>query len=108
MNINYRWEIHALDCITKLCELSKVVERIHYRYIGTNDNNTSFTVYGSIVVPEPNLNSFIEYDNLNLNIVSSWLEEIMDMENIKNQIQNGIYEKENPTNVTLPLPNKED
>jgi outer membrane biosynthesis protein TonB len=104
LNINYVWTISALDCAVALDGLSNVVKTIHWRYRGTNENGTTAEVYGAQPVEEPNPESFIQYDDLTLEIVSAWLEETIDLESMQASIISQIDELENPKQVTLPLP----
>jgi hypothetical protein len=107
LNITYVWTISALDCAVSLDGLTDVVQTIHWRYRGTNEDGVTAEVYGAQPVGEPNPESFIPYTGLTLEIVSSWLEETMDMESIQNNIISQIEEIEHPTHVTLPLPTPE-
>ena len=102
--MEYKWTISALDCAVSKDGLTNVVETIHWRYMGTNENGISCERYGALPVGEPNPEEFIGYEDLTVEVVSSWLETIMDMESLNQGILNCINLKENPTHVTLPLP----
>lgn len=102
--ITYVWTISALDCVVSLDGMSDVVQTVHWRYRGTNENGTTAEVYGAQAVGIPNPEAFIPYPDLDLGIVTSWLESVMDMESIQSNIISQINEIEHPTHVTLPLP----
>ncbi len=106
-NTTFTWTIAALDCAVSKDGLSNVVQTIHWRYRGTNENDNTSEVYGSQSVGDPNPDEFTPFDDLTLETVSQWLESIMDMEEIKQNIENQINELENPTHITLPLPTPE-
>lgn len=102
----YQWTISALDCAVSKDGLTNVVETIHWRYRGTNENDTTAEIYGAQSVGDPNPESFTPFDELTKEIVEQWLEEIMDMEEIQAIIDNQINELEHPTHVTLQLPSE--
>jgi hypothetical protein len=102
--MEYKWAISALDCAISKDGLTNVVETIHWRYMGTNENGVSCEKYGALPVGEPNPEEFVDYENLTVEVVSSWLESIMDMEVLNQKILDCINLKENPIHITLPLP----
>lgn len=102
--ITYVWTISALDCAVSLDGMTDVVQTVHWRYRGTNENEITAEVYGAQAVGTPNPEAFIPYPDLDLDIVTSWLESVMDMESIQSNIIAQIQEIEHPTHVTLPLP----
>jgi hypothetical protein len=103
-NTTYTWQISALDCAVSKDGLNNIVQTIHWRYRGVNENNTTAEVYGAQSVGDPNPDEFTPYEDLTIEIVSQWLESIMDMEEIQQNIENQISKIENPTQVTLYLP----
>lgn len=100
----FTWTIPALDCAVSKDGLTNVVETIHWRYRGTNKNDTTSEIYGAQSVGDPNPEEFTPYEDLTVEVVSQWLESIMDMEEMQQNIENQINELENPTHITLPLP----
>jgi len=105
--MEYKWTISALDCVVSKDELTNVVETIHWRYMGINENGVSCERYGALPVGEPNPEEFVDYENLTLEVVSNWLESSMDMEILQQEIKNCISLKETPTHIKLPLPKKD-
>jgi hypothetical protein len=103
-NTTFTWTISALDCAVSKDGLTNVVETIHWRYRGTNENDTTSEIYGAQSVGDPNPEEFTPYEDLTVEVVSQWLESIMDMEEMQQNIENQINELENPTHITLPLP----
>jgi hypothetical protein len=103
-NTTFTWTISALDCAVSKDGLTNVVETIHWRYRGTNENDTTSEVYGAQSVGDPNPEEFTPYEDLTVEVVSQWLESVMDMEEIQQNIENQINELENPIHITLPLP----
>jgi hypothetical protein len=103
-NTTFTWTISALDCAVSKDGLTNVVETIHWRYRGTNENDTTSEIYGAQSVGDPNPEEFTPYEDLTVEVVSQWLESIMDMEEMQQNIENQINELEHPTHITLPLP----
>lgn len=107
--MKYEWKISAFDCTPE-----KVVTAIHWRYLGTNDNNVSYETYGMTGVGEPNPEEFTDFDNLTLEIVSGWLEsiyskkveeqEFTQLQMMQNNIAEQIELIEHPKNIILDPP----
>jgi hypothetical protein len=102
--ITYTWEIVALECIVDSNGLHNAVDAVHWRYHGTNSNNITASYIGVTNVGQPNPEEFIDYENLTTEIVAQWLETIVSLEDIRENISNEIHRIEHPTRVTLPLP----
>jgi len=107
--IKYEWKISAFDCTP-----DKVVTAIHWRYLGTNDNNVYYETYGMIGVGAPNPDNFTDFENLSFEQVTGWIENIYSQE-IEGQeftqlqtMQNNIAEQidliEHPKNIVLNPP----
>lgn len=105
----YQWTILALDCVVLKDGLNNVVETIHWTYRGTNEDGITTETYGAQAVGDPNPEEFTPFADLTEEVVTLWLEEIMDMEEIKSNIETQINALENPTHVSLQLaaPNNE-
>jgi hypothetical protein len=102
--ITFNWVISTLDCVVSKDGLSNVVETIHWRYKGTNQNGTTSELYGAQLVGDPNPDEFTPYEDLTVVIISQWLESILDIEKMQKNIEDQINQLENPTHITLPLP----
>jgi hypothetical protein len=104
--ITYEWVITALDCVISEDGLTNVVLNVHWRYKGTNENGVTADVYGIEIMPQPNQENFTPYEDLDLTIVSGWLEDKFNMEQMKTSVAHEINLIVNPIIVTLPLPNQ--
>ena len=102
--ITYEWVISALDCKVQEGELTNVVQQVHWRYKGTNEDGVTAETYGAQSIGDPIPENFTPYPNLTSDIVIAWLEDVMDVESLQENINNKINLKINPINVTLPLP----
>jgi len=104
MATTYTWTISALDCAVSEDGLSNVVQTVHWRYAGTDENGTTAETYSSTGLEAPDSGSFIAYPDLDLATVSGWLESILDVSELQTNVDNQINEINNPVRVTLPLP----
>lgn len=104
MAITYTWTISALDCRVSEEGMSDVVQTVHWRYRGTDEDEVTYETYSATAVPTPTPEAFIPYPDLDLTIVTGWLESILDMEEIQAGIAAQIELIKHPVVVTLPLP----
>ena len=102
--ITYTWTISALDCKINENGLQNVVRTVHWRFRGEDEGGTSAEIIGTASVGEPNPDNFTEYESLTEEIVVSWLEEVLDVIAYKETIAEQIDRKNNPIDITLPLP----
>lgn len=105
MEINYVWVITSLDCIVYKDGLNNIIKNIHWRYRG-HYNDITCEQYGVHYIGEPNPIEFIEYENLTEEIIINWLENNIDVLQLKSTIESDIIKIVNPNNITLPLPSK--
>ena len=101
--ITYKWIFSAFDC--KVDEnLDKVVTTVHWRYSGTDEDGISSEVYGAQAVGEPNPDAFTPYPDLSKEQVIGWMESVIDMEEMNDNIAKQIELIKNPIQITLPAP----
>jgi beta-glucanase (GH16 family) len=100
----YNWTISALDCKVDENNLKDVIQTIHWRYRATNENDITAETYGAQVVGSPNPEDFTPYNEITKEQIVSWLEASMDVEEMKDNLDNQINLIINPVNVVLPPP----
>lgn len=108
MAIQYDWHISRLDAKINQDEKSNVIYYVHWvlkgwddSEIDTNENPVyQKTIGGGCKLDAPT-DSFIEYDNLTKENVVSWLENKLDVDELKQEIANKINQQKNPTDVFL-------
>jgi hypothetical protein len=101
--INYNWTFSAFDCNLDE-QLDKVVTTVHWRYKGTDQDGTTAETYGAQAVGEPNPDAFTPYPEINKEQVIGWMESVMDIEAMQENITNQISLTKNPVTATLPAP----
>ena len=102
--ITYKWTINALDCKIDEEGLENIVQTIHWRYSGTDENSVSAEIYGAQSVGTPNPEDFTPFTELTEEQVTGWLEGQLDMKSMQENISNQITIKVTPVNVVLPTP----
>lgn len=101
--ITYKWTFSAFEC--KVDEkLDKIVTMVHWRYKGTDEDGVESEVYGAQPVGEPNPDAFTPYPEISEEQVIKWMESVIDMEAMNENIANQIDLIKNPVQVTLPPP----
>jgi hypothetical protein len=104
MTITYTWNIGPLECIPSENGLNNIVKVVHWRYIGNDGNNHTSSVYGSVSVGDPDPNNFIQFANLTLDTVVSWITPKLDLNMLANNINIAIENEINPPVVNQSPP----
>jgi hypothetical protein len=105
--INYEWITDPCDCLVSQGTMEKVVKTVHWRLIGTDENNVLSDIYGAENFPDPSEESFIPFEELTKEIIVEWLSSVLDVPTLKKQIEDAIYLINNPVMVQLSLPRQE-
>ena len=119
-NIIYTWDCQTVDCYPthdkQGTQLTHVVYNIHWKLMGTQavENKTySATEVGTETLKAEDINrdTFVPFENLTNEIVSTWCTNAMGLErvaNLKTSLESKIVGQINPTSITLvigePLP----
>lgn len=105
--ITYDWVISTMDCIVNENGLNNIVEGVHWRFYGNLDDEkkTGGEIFGYQKISEPNLESFTPYEELTKETVVSWLENVINVDEMKTKIELMINDKITPKKVNLTLPN---
>ena len=113
----FTWTISAVDRAVSLDGLSDVIQTVHWRYRGTDENDTTAETYGALAIGEPNPQDFTPWDEVTTADVEGWLETIFSeevegqdqtqLEKMEADIQQKIDLINNPTTITGPLADQE-
>jgi hypothetical protein len=106
MEIVYQWEIMNLHPKKSLDGLNDVISAITYVYRGMREDGVDLFISGKLDLPSPNSEKFINYSGITRETIISWLENNLNVEEFKTQIQNNIdSESSQLVGVyNLPLP----
>lgn len=75
----FNWTISATDRAVSLDGLSDVIQTVHWRYRGTDQNGITAETYGATSVGAPNPQDFTPYDGVTAADVEGWLEDILNI-----------------------------
>lgn len=105
MAINYYLEIESMDVIPTLSGLTYVVDRINWKYLGVDQvtNNRDYVGW-STKLSGVTENSFIEYSGLTYEIVETWLNQVLDFNELKTMVDTKIDLLNNPPTIKPPIP----
>lgn len=105
--INFKWNVNPMDCVIDEDGLTNVVQTVHWRLTGTDENNVSSDIYGAQSFPAPAAEGYIPFEDLTEEIVVRWLTSVLDVPAMEAQIEAAIDLINNPVMVQLNLPNSE-
>ena len=118
----FNWTISAVDRAVSLDGLSDVIQTVHWRYRGTDEDGVTAETYGSTAIGEPNPQDFTPWDEVTTEDVIGWLEDIMSvipvtvegaeqeptqLEKMQENLETQIALLINPTTITGPLADQE-
>lgn len=101
--IKYNWIIESVERQLVLNELQDVIKFINWKYIGVDENGITLEIKGCVNVPEPNKDNFTIYTDVTKEDIIVWLENILDIEDLKTTIENQIQLIKNPITIIEPL-----
>ena len=105
MEIIYTWEITAMEVILNQDGLSNVVSNIDWRLIATVDGEKyRAEQWAKQYVSAPDANTFTNYEDLTKEEVISWLENVLDVAQLKESLAYQIDLQANPITAILPPP----
>lgn len=99
----YSWKINALDAKIHENDLDNVIYTVHWSFIGQDDSEepVSASSIGTLSVQYNPEDPFIEYDDLVKSDVVEWLEEGLDVDSMKENLDKEIELKIHPVDETL-------
>ena len=105
MEIIYNWEITAMEVILNQDGLSNVVSNIDWRFIATVENKPYRALHWSKqYVSAPDATTFTNYKELTKEQVVGWLESVLDVPQLKENLEEQINLQANPTHALLNPP----
>ncbi len=106
--INFYWRVDKLILAEEENDLIDVIKVIHWRYLGKNKTH-AHKVEGELELEAPEEESFIDCRELvkDQQTLISWLENRLNVEEFKVEIENALEEKANPQNANQKVENNE-
>ena len=99
----FNWTISATERAVSLDGLSDVIQTVHWRYRGTDENGVTAETYGATAVGAPNPQDFTPYDGITAADVEGWLEVLLDVPTMQANLEVQIALIITPTTITGPL-----
>jgi len=81
--MKYELQIKFTDSLNDYNGLTDVIRVIGWSYQAKQDGVVLAEIQGSKNMPEPNIDTFVSLDDATLNIMVSWLEGLLDLEDLK-------------------------
>ena len=101
----FNWTISAVERAVSLDGLSDVIQTVHWRYRGTDENGVTAETYGATSVGAPNPQDFTPFDEVTASDVERWLEVLLDVPSMQANLEAQIALIINPVTITGPLAN---
>lgn len=83
--------------------LADVIQTVHWRYRGTDENGISAETYGVTAIGDPNPEDFTPFDKVTASDVQGWLENLLDVPSMQANLQSQIDLIITPTTIIGPL-----
>lgn len=100
----YKFKINAVDVHTQVGELEKVVYNVHWSYFAEDENGNVASMIGVQSVSEPDAENFTAFESLVQADIISWIEPLINVEQMQTNLDAQIAEKVAPTKQTLSVP----
>ena len=101
--VTFNWTISAVERAISLDGLSDVIQTIHWRYRGIDENGVTAETYGGVAVGEPNPQDFTPFDEVTASDVEGWLVNLLDVPSMQANLEAQIALLITPTTITGPL-----
>ena len=99
----YQFKIHQLEAYVNKDGLDHVVFNVHYSYHVTDENSNEAYIYQMISIPEPDAEDFTPFVDITEDQVVSWIENSVNMEYLKANIDAKLAEIVTPSKVSLVI-----
>jgi len=99
----FNWTIAAVERAVSLEGLQDVIQIVHWRYRGTDENGVTAETYGASSIGEPNPQDFTPFDEVTASDVEGWLVNLLDVTSMQANLEAQIALIIAPTTITGPL-----
>jgi len=99
----FNWTISAVERAVSLDGLQDVIQTVHWRYRGTDENGVTAETYGYTAVGQPNPQDFTPFDEVTASDVEGWLVNLLDVPSMQASLEAQISLIIAPTTITGPL-----
>ena len=101
----YKFRINHVRCIVQSGDLSNVVKEVQWTLEAVSPNNTFADQGFSLILDDPDPNSFVDFDTLYDAQVIEWIKAIEseNLDQYKSYLDEIITKKENPVEIVTKL-----
>jgi hypothetical protein len=100
--INFNWKFPAMECKND-GDLEKIIIVIHW-ILEAEKNGFNSNVYGMASLDLPSSKNFIPYEQLTKKQVIAWVGSVLNVQEIKENLEKKIDELKKPKNEILQAP----
>jgi hypothetical protein len=100
----YTWNITNFDIIPNINGLEYFVTRVYWVYVGIDVSGNTSNIQGYTEYDNIDPNNYTPYSSLTQDMVSKWLDNSNNTDNLQNIIDQQIQNIINPPTINLPLP----
>ncbi|MAH47957.1 hypothetical protein CMI37_19200 [Candidatus Pacearchaeota archaeon] len=101
--MNYTWDFPQFEIRKESEGQQDVIYIVHWRYTGSEDGYL-YSVIGTVSLPYSAGDPFIPFASVTKADVEGWVEDCVDLDEMKACAIAEIAEKKNPTTETVPPP----
>lgn len=101
----YKYRVNHVRCTVQQGDLQKVIKQVDWTIEATSENHTFVDTGFTTFLPDPDPNSFLDFDVIYNDQVIEWVKEI-EGENIQehlDRLDELLYAKENPVEIITKL-----
>jgi hypothetical protein len=105
MALEYKWTINNIKCYSNYNGLNNIVKNVAWTFTCTDtDTNKTASVSSYSEFSNPETENFIQYSDLTINNVISWIKTQFSVDNLKQELQNELSRLALPEETPVDLP----
>jgi hypothetical protein len=105
MALEYKWTINNIKCYSNYNGLNNIVKNVAWTFTCTDtDTNKTASVSSNSEFSNPETENFIQYSDLTINNVISWIKTQFSVNNLKQELQNELSRITLPEETSVDLP----
>jgi hypothetical protein len=105
MALEYKWTINNIKCYSNYNGLNNIVKNVAWTFTCTDtDTNKTTSVSSYSEFSNPENENFIQYNDLTINNIISWIKTQFNVDNLKKELQNELSRLALPEETPVDLP----
>ncbi len=105
MALEYKWTINNIKCYSNYNGLNNIVKNVAWTFTCTDtDTNKTASVSSYSEFSNPETENFIQYSDLTINNIISWIKTQFSVDNLKQELQNELSRLALPEETPVDLP----